>query len=96
MRRAARTDDNQKRIVEGLRRAGFSVKATHQVSDGFPDIVVGHQKRNYLFEIKDGTKVKSARRLTPDEIEFHATWKGQVTVIESVEDAIEYIRSFVK
>lgn len=93
MRRAARTDDNQKRIVEGLRKAGFSVRATHQVSDGFPDITVGANKKNFLFEIKDGNKVKSARKLTPDEVEFHSTWKGQITIIETVEQAIEYINS---
>lgn len=87
-RRAARVDANQTEIVAALRRAGASVKPTHMVGDGFVDIVAGYRGRNLLIEIKDGSKPPSARKLTPDEVRFHDEWRGEVLVVESVEDAL--------
>jgi Holliday junction resolvase len=89
MRRAARTDENQVEIVQAFRRMGYSVKPTHQVGDGFPDIVIGKNNMNTLIEIKDGKKPPSARKLTPDEVEFHKKWRGRVEIIESIDDAIK-------
>lgn len=90
MRRAARRDANHADIVRDLRRvlgaqAVFDLAA---VGDGMADIIVGDARRNWLFEIKDGAKAPSARKLTPDEAEFHGAWPGQVDVIETVDDAL--------
>lgn len=88
-----RTDANQKQIMDGLRKYPFiSVNTTHTIGKGFPDIVVGYEGKNYLFEIKDGNKTPSQKKLTPDEIIFHRNWNGQVAVVESVESIIEIIQ----
>lgn len=57
-----------------------------------PDLLVGYQGRNYLLEIKDGGKVPSARKLTPDQVAWHDAWRGAVCVVTSPEEAIEFVR----
>jgi Holliday junction resolvase len=96
MRIRARVDDNQKKIVEQLRRCGYSVYCTHAVGKGFPDIVVGAANRNYLFEIKDEKKTASQKKLTEHEEKFFQTWSGQVSIIESAEDALLIIKQQIK
>ena len=91
MRRAARIDDNQNEIVQDLRNAGASVTITSMVGSGFPDIVVGYQGRNYLIEIKDGSKPPSKRRLTPDEQEWHDLWRGTVFIANDINEALSII-----
>lgn len=91
MRKIGRVDDNQKQIVDSLRRCGLSVHVLSGVGKGFPDIIVGNNKKNFLFEIKDGEKTKSQKKLTADELEWHAKWRGQVDVIECFDDAIKII-----
>lgn len=88
-----KVDANQKAIVAAIRKMGCSVQHLHSVGKGCPDILVGANKKNFLFEIKDGKKTKSAKKLTPDEVAFHESWRGQVVVIESIEDAYEFINS---
>lgn len=91
MRQNARKDANQDDIVSGLRAVGASVAVTHQLGDGFVDIVVGFRGANYLIEIKDGSKPPSRRRLTPDEQEFHDAWRGRVDVANSLDEALRII-----
>lgn len=91
MRRAARVDDNQPEIVAALRAVGATVEPLHFVGRGFPDIAVGYRGYNYLIEIKDGAKPPSKRRLTVDERDWHDQWRGQVTVVESVDQALKAI-----
>ncbi len=91
MRRAARIDANQREIIRALRAVGATVEPLHFVGRGFPDILVGFRGRNYLIEIKDGTKPPSKRRLTKDERAWHERWRGQVAVAESVDDALRII-----
>jgi len=91
MRRKARIDSNQPKIVKILREFGVSVSVTSALGKGFPDIVCGtakNGKRNYFFEIKDPSKPPSARELTPDEKKFQAEWKGQYDVIETADQAL--------
>ena len=64
MRRAARADSNQAEIVDALRKVGASVQPIHTVGGGVPDLLVGFRGQNYLFEVKDGEKAPSDRRLT--------------------------------
>ena len=91
MRRAAKVDANQKQIVAALRQLGASVAITSTTGQGFPDICCGFRGRNVLFEIKDGSKPPSARKLTPDQIDFHAAWKGEIAVITSATEAVDYL-----
>lgn len=86
-----RIDANQVAIVAALRQVGATVQILSAVGKGCPDLAVGHRGTNYLFEIKDGDKVRSKRKLTPDEQAWHDEWRGQVCVVESVEDALSQI-----
>jgi len=95
MRRAAKVDANHKKIVASLRKVGYSVLNTHQLKNAF-DILVGHKGRNYAFEIKDGDKPPSARKLTEGEQKFYDTWNGQIDVIYTAEQAIEIIEGAKK
>lgn len=91
MRRAARVDNNQNEIVLALRDVGASVAITSMVGSGFPDIVVGHRGRNFLFEIKDGSQPPSKRKLTPDEQEFFDTWRGTIFIVNDINEALEIL-----
>jgi hypothetical protein len=88
MRRAAKIDRNQPEIVEALRAIGCSVQPLHSVGGGCPDLLVGKHGRNVVLEVKDGRRPPSERQLTDDQIEWHATWRGSVFVVSSVEDAL--------
>lgn len=84
MRQAARVDANQAEIVAALREAGAKVWCTHQVGHGFPDLLVGWLGALMLIEVKDGAKIPSKRKLTPDERAFFSEWVGYpVYVVES-------------
>lgn len=83
-RRAAKRDGNEREIIEALRAAGASVQALS--IRGCADLLVGIDGGNYLLEIK-----VAKGKLTPDEIDWHTSWNGQVTIVRSVEDALAAI-----
>lgn len=89
---AKRTDANQKEIVRTFRQCGASVQILSDVGKGCPDLVVGTHGKNYLIEIKDGSKPPSGQRLTEHEQVFHDGWKGQVCIIKSIDEAIAFIK----
>jgi hypothetical protein len=91
MRRAAKIDANQPDIVKALVQAGCSVRSLAAVGQGFPDLIVGRQGWNYLLEVKDGTLSPSKRALTEDEAEFHASWRGNVFIVNTVAEALEAV-----
>jgi len=91
MRRAAKVDANHAEIVATLRAAGCWVLDLSAVGRGCPDLLVHGPVHNWdfkLIEIKDGRKVPSARKLTPDQIKFHAGCRGPVVVVTSVDEAL--------
>ena len=88
MRKFARVDDNHAEIAAALRQAGCSVQSLASLGSGCPDLLVGRHNANFLLEVKDGRKSPSKRRLTPDEKDWHEAWRGQVCVVESVNDAL--------
>jgi len=99
VRLAARTDSNHEAVLTAFRRLGCTVVSTHAIGHGFPDLIVSQRSRtdglgsvSYLVEIKDGTKSPSRRKLTPDEAEFHAHWRGKIYVVQSVDDVPGIIR----
>lgn len=84
-----KVDLNQKEIVEGLRALGFTVRHTHTVGRGFPDIVIGKYGKNLLVEIK-----QDGEPLTLDEKEFFDMWQGAVIIgtgIEQIQEEFKYI-----
>lgn len=89
--RGKRIDANQPQLVKQMRKLGLSVAVTSALGNGFVDAVVGYQGVNYLCEIKDPGQPPSKRKLTPDEQYFHTNWKGQVKVIENINDVLKMI-----
>lgn len=88
MRRAAKIDRNQPEIVSALRAAGVTVQPLHSVGMGCPDLLCGFKGRNVLLEVKDGARPPSERRLTDAQVEWHAGWRGDVAVVETIEQAL--------
>ena len=83
---AKRVDAVQPEIVAALRQIGASVTSLHAIGHGVCDILVGYQGVNYLLECK------SARgRFTPDELYWHALWKGRIAVVRSIGEALAAI-----
>jgi Holliday junction resolvase len=78
-----RVDSNQVQIVKELRRLGMEVEHLHGVGKGCPDILVGYKGKNVLLEIK---------KLTPDQVLWHHSWKGQVAVVTNVIDAVKAVK----
>jgi hypothetical protein len=100
VRLASRTDANHEGVLHAFRRLGCTVVSTHQVGHGFPDLLVSQRRRTdgagsitYLVEIKDGAKSPSKRKLTEDEAEFHAHWRGRIFTVLSVDDVPGVIRA---
>jgi hypothetical protein len=94
--RAAKTDANQSEIVKALRKMGATVQPLHTVGQGTPDLLVGIQGRNFLLEVKDGNKPPSAQKLTADQVEWHGGWRGQVEVVNSIDQTILAIQRLTK
>ena len=92
MRRAAKVDANQQKIVEILRAAGATVQSLAAVGHGCPDLLVGWGGKTLLMEIKDGSKVPSAQRLTDDQIKWHGAWMGgPLAVVDGPEAALRML-----
>jgi hypothetical protein len=84
---AKRVDENQKEIVKAFREIGASVQILSDVGKGCPDLLIGFAGRNWLIEIKNGNKPPSQQQLTEKEQQFFNTWRGQVCIIRSIEQA---------
>lgn len=90
MRRAARKDDNQAEIVKGLRKIGVKVEILNQ--DDIPDLLIGYRFHFWLFEIKDGKKAPSRRKLRPGQQRFAERWAGYpIAKIENLDEALRVI-----
>ena len=83
---AARSDANQAAIVEALRKAGASVRSIHRLGQGIPDLLVGYRGANYLLEVKS-----EGGELTPDELQFHETWRGCAAIVYDEREALRAI-----
>lgn len=86
MRRAARTDGNQKEIVDGLRRVGVSVEII-----GKPvDLLIWHRGETALMECKDPrpSSEGGAHGLTKEQVEFIGRWPGKLHIVRSLNEAL--------
>ena len=69
MTRAHRTDNNHAEIRDGLREAGWWVWDTHDMGNGFPDLIaLNSSGRFVLLEVKS-----PGGKLTSDERDFFLT-----------------------
>jgi hypothetical protein len=88
---AKRTDSNQREIVDALRKCGASVFILSNVGKGCPDLLIGMNGKNFLAEIKDGSKPPSGQKLTEREQVFFNSWKGQVCLLRSIDEVLQLI-----
>ncbi len=93
MRKRAKVDANHGEIVQVLRGIGASVVSLAAVGHGVPDLCVGYRGVTYLLEVKDGAKVASRQQLTPDEVEWHDTWRGHVAIVRNADDALRVLEA---
>lgn len=91
-------DANHNEIAGVYRDLGLSVYDAADVGQGFPDLVIGgtwpckHCQRitpqNILVEIK----VPGPRgKLNPDQEVFHALWRGPITVVRTMDEALRSV-----
>lgn len=93
-RKYGKPDANHAEIVKALLRHGCDVLDLKAVGNGAPDLLVGrpyYPHHLYLLEVKDGAKPPSARKLTDDQVEFHARWRGPIHIVTSVEEALDAV-----
>lgn len=80
-RYAAKRDHNEPDIVRALEQVGATVLRIDEI-----DLIVGWRGSNYLLECKS-----RRGRLTEAQIKLRATWRGQYTVVRSVDEALKAI-----
>lgn len=98
-RRANRLDMNQAEIVAALRKVpGVTVQSLACVGDGVPDLLVGLNGRNFLFEVKPPPnahgRILKRWMLNANESEWHAMWRGQCAVVRTVDEALAVLAKF--
>ena len=92
MRHAARVDANQSAVVEALRAVGARVWII-----GLPvDLLIGHKGKLMLMEIKDGSKVPSARKKTALQDKFFSEWTDlPISMADSPQAALRHLATLV-
>ena len=88
MRYAARKDANHNEITAALEAVGAHVFDCSKFGGGFPDVLVSYGEL-FLLEFKDGSKPKSAQKLTKAQKEFRK--KFPVDVVANVQEALQAI-----
>lgn len=91
--RAANVDANQQAIVAALRAAGATVQHLHQVGAGCPDLLVGFERQNFLIEVKNAA---AGGTLNDEQVKWHRSWRGQVRVITSSQQAFDFVRELAR
>lgn len=81
----AKRDENEVEIVNALRAIGASV--AHLSSKGIPDLLVCFKNKLYLMEVK-----RDKGKLTPEQIKFHESWKGDIHIVRTAQEAIEILK----
>ena len=83
-RRAAKVDDNQKSIVNALRKI-----PSITVAVGHDDCLVGFQGKTYWYEIKN---VKGKNKLQPSQEKLIDEWKGHYKVVTCLDDILRDLK----
>lgn len=79
-RRYGKTDTNHTEIINALRGVGAQVQSLASVGEGCPDLLVAFRGDWYVFEVKDGDKPPSHRKLTVSEHLWHDRFSQQAPV----------------
>ena len=89
MRRAARTDDNKREIVEF-----FKARGCYVIDIKIPvDICIGYRGKTVFIEIKDGSKAPSRQKHTKLQTTFLSEWPGgPVVTIRDIAGAETLVR----
>lgn len=101
-RYAAKIDENQPGIVDGLKHIGCSVEHLAKLGKGAPDLLVGYNGFNFLFEIanpetrhgrskRPGSKDRYHRATNDAQKEWYLSWRGRVDVVETLEQALHIV-----
>jgi Holliday junction resolvase len=94
VRRRPKVDNNQRAIQAALEAAGATVVSLAACGDGVPDLLVGWGGVNLLLEVKCPRKEGGrGLKLTPAQVNFREQWRGQSAVVESVDQALDLMRS---
>jgi hypothetical protein len=89
---STKRDANQADIVAALFAAGCTVQDLHAVGGGCPDLLVGRIGRTYLIEVKAPKNLRGdPKPLTPDQVSWHSSWRGQVAVVTTPEEALRAV-----
>lgn len=88
MRRNAKVDRSQPKLIKECRQIGASVVPLHMVGNGVGDWLLGIHGFNLLCECKE-----PARRikLTQAQIKFRDTWNGHYAIVQTFDDILEEI-----
>ena len=84
MRRAAKVDANQARIVAALRRIGVAVEVIGQPVD----LLICNRGVTELMEVKNPD---GRNRITKAQAEFIARWPGTIHFVRSVDEALNAV-----
>ena len=82
LRYAKQRDANEKEIIAALESIGCTVFRM----DTPCDLLCGYRSRNFLIEVKS-----PGGRLTKAQQDFIPAWKGQIRVLETIDEAIELV-----
>jgi hypothetical protein len=87
-------DANHTAIVKAVTQCGARVLDLSRLGQGVPDLLIAYRGQLCLWELKDGDKPPSKRRLTPAEQAWHEHWQGApVLIINSVDEAIDALNA---
>ena len=84
MTKYTRLDSNHPEIVQGLKGIGATVQTLANVGGGCPDLLVGWQDNNYLFEVKP-----QGQTLRKNQRDWHLSWQGQVRTVWDLDDCLK-------
>ncbi|MCJ8053841.1 hypothetical protein GB928_018450 [Shinella curvata] len=91
-RHNAKRDESEPAIIAVLERVGFSVYRL----DKPVDLLCGFRGRNYLVEVKTGTK-GYGKGLNANQQSFADDWRGSpVFSLHSVDDAVAFSQSVAR
>ena len=79
-------DDNEAEIFKELRAYGLSVEPMDKPCDA----IAGYAGRSYLVEVKNP---KGKNKLSGPQEAFLATWRGDFTILRTVEEASIFARA---
>jgi Holliday junction resolvase len=86
---ARKVDANQSELVKAFKELGCSVFDCSRVAGGFPDLLIGKNKRTVLVEIKATEK----STYTPAQELFMLNWRGSTVVrINDIDGAIRLVK----